>query len=72
MQATDGPRGFTRFCRAIGDEYTRLDRYETDMSDAVPGDDRDTTTPEAMGRSYGRLVLGRALKRSTATSWCPG
>ncbi|MFD2079488.1 beta-lactamase class A [Actinopolymorpha cephalotaxi] len=72
LRATDGPPGFTRFCRAIGDEYTRLDRYETDMSEAKPGDDRDTTTPEAMGRSYARLVLGRVLKpfhRDQLVSW---
>ncbi len=72
LRATDGPRGFTRFCRAIGDEYTRLDRYETDMSAAVPGDVRDTSTPEAMGRSYARLVLGRVLKpfhRDQLRSW---
>ncbi|WP_345483239.1 class A beta-lactamase [Actinopolymorpha pittospori] len=72
LRATDGPRGFTRFCRSLGDAYTRLDRYEPDMSEGVPGDVRDTTTPEAIGRDYARLVLGDALKpfhRDQLVSW---
>ncbi|MEQ7005735.1 class A beta-lactamase [Actinopolymorpha sp. B17G11] len=72
LRATDGPRGFTRFCRSLGDSYTRLDRYEPDMSASVPGDVRDTTTPEAIGRDYAHLVLGRALKpfhRAQLVSW---
>ncbi|MGW5360921.1 class A beta-lactamase [Actinopolymorpha pittospori] len=72
LRATDGPRGFTRFCRSLGDAYTRLDRYEPDMSEGVPGDVRDTTTPEAIGRDYARLVLGDALKpshRDQLESW---
>lgn len=32
--------------RSIGDEVTRVDRYETELNSAVPGDPRDTTTPE--------------------------
>lgn len=72
LRATDGPRGFTRFCRSLGDAYTRLDRYEPDMSEGIPGDVRDTTTPEAIGRNYARLVLGRALMpfhRDQLVSW---
>ncbi len=61
LRATDGPRGVTRFCRSIGDPYTRLDRDEPDVNSAIPGDIRDTTTPAAIARSYGTLLLGRAL-----------
>lgn len=56
-----GPDGVTSFARAIGDTQFRLDRRETDLNSAIPGDIRDTTTPEAMGRSLHRLVLGDAL-----------
>jgi beta-lactamase class A len=61
LQITDGPRGVTRFCRSIGDPYTRLDRNEPDVNTAIPGDPRDTTTPAAIGRTYGRLLVGHAL-----------
>ena len=39
-----GPEGFTAFVRSIGDEWTRLDRMETELNSAIPGDPRDTTT----------------------------
>ena len=39
----------------------RLDRLEPELSATVPGDPRDTTTPQAMGLSLQRLVLGNAL-----------
>jgi beta-lactamase class A len=63
LRQVGGPAGLTRFFRSIGDEVSRLDRWETDLNTAVPGDLRDTTTPEAMGRDYERLMLGRALDR---------
>lgn len=59
-----GPSGVTAFARSLGDERTRLDRCETALNDATPGDPRDTTTPEAMARTLERLVLGSFLSRS--------
>jgi beta-lactamase class A len=56
-----GPKIVTAFARSIGDTEFRLDRWETDLNTAIPGDARDTSTPEAMGRSLQRLVLGNAL-----------
>ncbi|WP_309646149.1 serine hydrolase, partial [Phenylobacterium sp.] len=35
-----GPKGFTAWCRSIGDQVTRLDRWETAMSESAPGDPR--------------------------------
>ncbi|MBK1784306.1 class A beta-lactamase [Prauserella cavernicola] len=67
-----GPRAITRFCRSIGDPVTRLDRWEIELNTAFPGDPRDTTTPDAIGRDYRRLVLGDALRagdRAQLTSW---
>lgn len=52
-----GPDGFTRFLRANGDGVTRLDRYEIELNDVPPGDERDTTTPEAMARTMKRFLL---------------
>lgn len=70
-----GPPGFTAFLRRIGDEVTRLDRIEPALNEALPGDPRDTTTPEAMTATLQRLVLGDALKpssRALLTAWLRG
>ncbi|WP_063790041.1 class A beta-lactamase [Streptomyces sp. MMG1121] len=64
LRQLGGPAGLTRFFRSLGDGVSRLDRWETDLSSAIPADPRDTTTPEALGRSFERLALGRALARA--------
>ncbi len=43
-----GPSGFTSYMRSLGDGITRLDRIETELNEATPGDPRDTTSPAAM------------------------
>jgi beta-lactamase class A len=57
LEIQGGPEGFTRFLRANGDGVTRLDRYEIELNDVPPGDERDTTTPEAMVRTLRRVLL---------------
>ena len=52
-----GPAGLTQFLRDHGDAITRLDRIEPEMNVVPPGDDRDTTTPQAMARTAQRLLL---------------
>ena len=67
-----GPAGFTAFARSLGDRTTRLDRYELELNTAIPGDPRDTTSPEAMLRSIQALTLGTALSaasRERLVSW---
>jgi beta-lactamase class A len=56
-----GPEGFTAFARSLGDQVTRLDRIETELNEAVPGDPRDTTSPNAMAATVRKLLLGDAL-----------
>jgi beta-lactamase class A len=56
-----GPQGLTDFARSLGDTMTRLDRIETALNEARPGDPRDTTTPAAMLANIRALVLGDAL-----------
>ena len=51
----------TRYARSLGDEQTRLDRIEPDLNSAVPGDERDTTTPAAMLADLRTLLIGEAL-----------
>lgn len=61
LQAIGGPAGLTAFMRSIGDEVTRLDRWETELNEGVPDDIRDTTSPAAMARAMESLVLGDTL-----------
>ncbi|MFF5014721.1 class A beta-lactamase [Streptomyces sp. NPDC001165] len=75
LRQIGGPAGLTRFFRSLGDRVSRLDRWETDLNTAIPGDLRDTTTPEAVGRSFERLTLGRALDdagREQLVTWLKG
>ncbi|GAB2593120.1 class A beta-lactamase BlaA [Streptomyces capparidis] len=75
LRQIGGPAGLTEFCRSIGDTTTRSDRWEPELTTAVPGDPRDTTTPRALGRTYQRLTLGRALSprdRARLVTWLKG
>ena len=56
-----GPPAITAFARSIGDERSRLDRLEIELNSAVPGDPRDTSTPEALGGGYRALLDGGVL-----------
>lgn len=56
-----GPAGLTAFARSLGDGVTRLDRWETKLNEAVPGDPRDTTSPAAMLEDMRLLLLGDKL-----------
>jgi len=56
-----GPAAVTAFARRIGDTAFRLDRRETALNTALPGDARDTTTPRAMAKSLEALLLDDAL-----------
>ena len=70
-----GPQGITKFAQSLGDTVTRLDRTETELNEAVPGDPRDTTTPNAMLGNLQKLVLGDALSpasRDRLTKWILG
>ncbi len=72
LASLGGPSGVTAYARALGDAVTRLDRTETGLNDAVPGDPRDTTTPGAMTANLRALVVGDALSqpsRDQLTAW---
>lgn len=75
MKLLGGPSAVTAFARASGDEVFRLDRWETELNTAIPGDLRDTSTPAAMAASVQRLVLGNALataQREQLQTWLLG
>src|SRR5262249_55981417 len=65
LDAMGGPVGLTNFSRTLGDKVTRLDRKEPELNTAIPGDERDTTTPAAMRLDMQRLLLGNALSESS-------
>jgi beta-lactamase class A len=70
-----GPAAITEFARSMGDQVTRLDRNEPGLNSAVPGDERDTTTPRAIAGSFRELVLGDHLDpadRTLFTEWLVG
>jgi beta-lactamase class A len=62
-----GPAGWTRYARSIGDTISRLDRTEPTLNTAIPGDPRDTTTPEVMVRDLNALLLGEVLSDASCT-----
>jgi beta-lactamase class A len=70
-----GPPAVTAFARSIGDQSFRLDRWETELNSAIPGDARDTTTPAAMAATVQKLVLGNTLaapQRDQLQAWLRG
>jgi beta-lactamase class A len=67
-----GPPAITAFAHSIGDERSRLDRWETELNSATPGDPRDTSTPEALGGGYVALLDGAVLappQRQLLENW---
>lgn len=72
LDSFGGPAGLTKYMRSLGDSVTRLDRRETELNEATPGDPRDTTTPVAMLEALRKTVLGTALSdasRAQLTTW---
>ncbi len=72
LPSVGGPAGLTAWLRSIGDRVTRLDRMEPMMSEAVPGDPRDTSSPDAFAASFERILLGNVLSpasRQQLTRW---
>jgi Beta-lactamase class A len=65
LRELGGPEAVTSFARHLGDDVTRLDRWETELNEALPGDNRDTTTPNAMVRNLQALLLGDALSEQS-------
>ncbi|EIW8701052.1 class A beta-lactamase, partial [Klebsiella pneumoniae] len=61
LATVGGPAGLTAFLRQIGDNVTRLDRWETELNEALPGDARDTTTPASMAATLRKLLTSQRL-----------
>jgi beta-lactamase class A len=61
LESFGGPQALTAWLRSVGDPATRLDRWELDLNEAVKGDPRDTTTPDAMLFLLENLAVGAVL-----------
>jgi beta-lactamase class A len=72
LRELGGPAGLTAFWRSLGDEVSRVDRYEPAMNLVPPTEFRDTTTPAAMARTVAKIVYGDVLpeaERAELKGW---
>jgi len=65
LSAVGGPEKLTAFLRDAGDTVTRLDRWEPELNEALPGDKRDTTSPAQMAQTLYQLLTGKILTRTS-------
>jgi beta-lactamase class A len=75
LEKLGGPKGFETALRKIGDNITQVDRYETELNSAVPGDARDTSTAKALATSLQAFAVSDLLpteKRTILTDWMRG
>ncbi|KUY80104.1 class A beta-lactamase [Burkholderia sp. RF4-BP95] len=75
MGVLGGPQAVTSFAHESGDTVFRLDRWEPELNQAAPRDERDTSTPVAMVDTLQRLLLGDTLRepqRAQLTEWMTG
>jgi beta-lactamase class A len=61
LEEIGGPPGLQRELRKINDTTTVVSRNEPALNEAVPGDQRDTSTPRALGADLRRYVLDDVL-----------
>ncbi|PWR10851.1 class A beta-lactamase [Micromonospora acroterricola] len=59
-----GPKGLQGELRKIEDRTTNINRNEPTLNEAVPGDDRDTSTPRALGTDLRTFALGDVLPKA--------
>jgi beta-lactamase class A len=72
LRALGGPAGLTAFWRSIGDEASRVDRFEPEMNLVPTGEFRDTATPAAMARNVAKIIYGNVLpeaERAELKDW---
>ncbi|WP_232497747.1 class A beta-lactamase [Agromyces humatus] len=72
LRELGGPAAITAFAVSLGATHTRLDRWEPELNDAIPGDERDTSTPDDIARIYEALLLDDAagvLASSRLREW---
>ncbi len=72
LRFVGGPVALTAFYRSIGDDCSRLDRYEPELNLGAPGDWRDTGCPASFARGVAAILGGQVLSpdaRRTLIDW---
>jgi beta-lactamase class A len=72
LRQMGGPAGLTAFWRSIGDEASRMDRYEPENNLVPSSEFRDTATPAAMARNVRKIIYGDVLpeaERAELKGW---
>ncbi|TPQ19124.1 class A beta-lactamase [Streptomyces sporangiiformans] len=72
FEALGGPKALEAELRKLGDDVTVMERIEPGLSDWVPGEKRDSTTPRALAEGLRAYVLGDVLRkpeRAQLTKW---
>ncbi|PWU69986.1 class A beta-lactamase [Gracilibacillus dipsosauri] len=75
LEALGGPDKFEQALRDIGDDITQPERYETELNEFIPGNNRDTSTPRAMATNLKKVTLDDFLsddKRELLIDWMKG
>ena len=75
MKILGGPQAVTAFARSIGNTVFQLERWETELNSAIPGEVRDTASPASMAHSLQQLLLGNSLpapQRRQLDAWMRG
>ncbi|WP_211206323.1 class A beta-lactamase [Acaricomes phytoseiuli] len=75
LEQIGGPAGVTAFANSLGYRNTRLDRWETELNEALPGDPRDTSTPADLCGIFDALLVGDGLApaaRDVLRTWMRG
>lgn len=72
LRELGGPAGLDAALRRLGDDIIQVERNETELNEAVPGDPRDTSTPRAMATTLRLVAVDDALSaqdRDLLTGW---
>ena len=72
LRQLGGPGALDAALAELGDDVTSVDRDETELNTAVPGDARDTTTPAALAADLRAFAVDDALAaedRAVLTGW---
>lgn len=75
LEELGGPDGLAAALAEVGDDVTRVVRTEPELNEALPGDERDTSTPRAMATSLRAYAVDDALSpqdRALLTGWLRG
>lgn len=75
LHSVGGPDALTSTLRHIGDQVTRVDRFETELNDVPPGDFRDSSSPLQMLETMQLFLLGDVLSatgKAQLSKWMVG